>query len=177
MDTDREAVAKFISDEAELLDMGVSRHLASIWSTKTFRSNNAHSKMLGLMLTQTHPRDLISGQNVRLSEALAWQNNREYHHIFPRAYLSSRGYTPNKINALCNFALISSGSNKQISDSKPSVYLPECAARLGQDLKKVLESNLISEVAYEAALRDDFDAFSIARTETLNQYANSLCGW
>ena len=177
MDTDREAVSKFINGETTSLDMGISKYHASTWSTKTFRSNNAHAKMLGLMLTQTHPRDLISGQNVKLSEALAWQNNKEYHHIFPKAYLSSKGYTSNRINALCNFALISSASNKQISDSKPSAYFSECANRLGQELKTVLESNLISEAACEAALRDDFEKFTIERTKTLNAYADTLCGW
>lgn len=177
MDTDRSLVGRFTSGEVEDLDPGVSRPHSSIWTSKGFRANNAHSKMLGLMLTQKGTLDLVSGQKVDLREALAWQNGKEYHHIFPKAYLTSKGYSPNKINALCNFALISSASNKQISDTKPSIYLKECAARLGEDFKLVLESNLINARALEAALADDFDAFTATRAASLDEYTNRLCGW
>jgi hypothetical protein len=177
MDTDREAVARFVGGQSDSLDMGVVRPHSSIWSSKAFRANNAHSKMLGLMLTHTRPLDLISGQKLDLKEALAWQNSKEYHHIFPRAFLVAKGCQPNKINALCNFALISSSSNKLISDMNPSVYFRECASRLGEDFQSVLVSNLISDTAFKAALADDFDAFSSARAATLSDYANELCGW
>jgi hypothetical protein len=177
MDTDRDAVAQFVDGRSDNLEIGVVRPHSSIWSSKAFRANNAHSKMLGLMLTQTRPLDLISGQKLDLKEALAWQNGKEYHHIFPRAFLAAKGYQPNKINALCNFALISSSSNKLISDMNPSVYFKDSAARLGNDFQSVLVSNLVSDTALKAALADDFDAFSSARTATLSEYANKLCGW
>lgn len=178
MDTDREAVAAFATGQSPELEVPVSKPNNLLWSTKGFRSNNAHSKMLGLMLTQNLPQDLVSGQKISLAAALAWQNNKEYHHIFPKAYLAGMAVPPNRINALCNFALISSSSNKIISDEKPSVYLAKCRATMGgEHFSSVLASNLISEEALYAALDDDFDAFTAARAKSLGDYADSLCGW
>ena len=175
MDADKKAIERFVGDHDTALDIGNAPPNANIWKTRTFRGNTSLSKLLGLLLAQNDPRDLVTGQKVTLKEALAWQNSKEYHHIFPKAYLKGK-FEPSAINCLANFALLSSVSNKKISDAKPSTYFVECQNELGGDFATVMESNLISEAAVTCALADDFIGFVNERADTIHAYAKELCG-
>lgn len=177
MDADIKSIEDFITGETDELSIGSNRPTPNIWKSRTFRANTSLSKLLGLLLTQNSPADLVTGQNVLLGTALAWQNSKEYHHIFPKAYLNAQGYPTSEINSLANFALLSSSSNKAISNRRPSEYIPECAENLGDQFEFVLRSNLISEVAYQHLITDDFKSFREQRALDLHAFAMSLAGW
>ena len=177
MDADIKSIEDFVSGKSEELAIGTGSPTPNIWKTRTFRANTSLSKLLGLLLTQNNPADLVTGQAVSLGAALAWQNSKEYHHIFPRAYLASLNRPPAEINSLANFALLSSASNKIISDRRPSEYFPECAEKLGTRFEAVLRSNVISQTAHDHLLVDDFDGFREQRASDLHALAMSLAGW
>lgn len=176
MASDLALVSAFSARKNPDLDPGFSKPRLESWVSRQFRLNTAHAKVLALMLTHNQPRDLVTGQAVTLDDALAWENAREYHHIFPDAYLKEK-YSRDQRSALANFALISSASNKTISDKAPAEYFLELKSTLGQDFDAVMESNLISKDAVDAALENDFDAFIWERAETLQSFALTLCGW
>lgn len=73
--------------------------------------------------------------------------------------------------------MLTSASNKAISDSAPSLYLPSIAKTAGSKLPALLASNLIPEKAFEAALKDDFDTFSRLRSEYIHQAVLEKTGW
>lgn len=177
MDTDLKAIDDFISEKTPNLMIGDGAPPKNIWRRRSFRANTSLSKLLGLLLTQNTPYDLINGTEVKLTKALAWQNSKEYHHIFPKAYLNSIGASTSDTNALANFALISSASNKNISDTKPSVYVPKLQIEHGQDFSRICESNLLSGDCVAAAIADNFPDFLEARSTVLHKFALSLAGW
>ena len=45
-----------------------------LWSTKQFRGNNAHAKLLAIVLSHHRPIDMLSGQRLDTDKALAWSN-------------------------------------------------------------------------------------------------------
>jgi hypothetical protein len=139
--------------------------------------NNAHAKLLAIVLAHHHPLDLLTGQAIDVSKALAWINAKEFHHFFPRKFLEKRGLRQQKINSLANFIMLTSASNKEISDSAPSIYLPKIVKASGDKLPKLLASNLIPQGAFEAALKDDFDAFLRLRSEHIHQAVLEKTGW
>jgi hypothetical protein len=54
----------------------------------------------------------------------------ERHHLFPRAYLETLGLTSTRdTNQIANFALVEWADNIDISDTPPSGYFPQYAAR------------------------------------------------
>jgi hypothetical protein len=58
----------------------------------------------------------------------------ERHHLFPRAWLESQGHSDLKvINQLANLALLEWPENISISDSPPSIYVPELRHRFKAD--------------------------------------------
>ena len=60
----------------------------------------------------------------------------ERHHLFPKAWLNKNGITEQtSTNQIANFALVEWSDNISISDSEPSIYLPQYLDRLTPDEK------------------------------------------
>src|SRR5262249_8838703 len=144
---------------------------------RAFRMNNAHSKVLALILAYQSPKDFLSGMQIDVDKALAWQNGKEFHHFFPQAFLKSKGVSSQKASSLANMVYLSSVSNKAISDRAPSDYVAALLKDHGEDAKGWLASNLVGPEAIEAALKDDFDGFLAARSAEINARAIQLGGW
>jgi hypothetical protein len=70
--------------------------------------------------------------------------------------------------------MLSSASNKFISARAPSDYLREVQDAAKGDLTSWLDSNLISDAAFQAALRDDYYGFLLERSRTINETVNRL---
>lgn len=88
-----------------------------------------------------------------------------------------KGVDSRKANALGNFVMLTAASNKKITNRAPSNYLKDAAAQLGATFKVALETNLISDGAYAAALEDDYDIFLLERSKTISKRIGELTGW
>ncbi|MFY7896666.1 MAG: hypothetical protein ACOVP8_10570, partial [Phycisphaerales bacterium] len=148
-----------------------------LWVSRAFRGNNAHSKILAILLAYQGPKDFLTGQTIDVDKALAWQNNKEFHHFFPQAFLRTKGVSASRISSLANMVYLSSASNKLISDRAPSEYVSKLIAEHGATARDWLASNLIDETATDAALADDYDAFLAARANAINERAKKCAGW
>jgi hypothetical protein len=177
MASDLAAVITFAQGASTEIEIPTQKTDSKLWATRSFRLNNAHSKILALILAYQKPKDLLTGISVDVSKALAWQNAKEFHHFFPQAYLKEKGVPITKASSLANIVYLSSASNKAISDRAPSDYLKELLDQHGNEAKQWLQSNLVDEVALQAALKDDYDAFIQARATTINDVAVNLAGW
>ena len=68
----------------------------------------------------------------------------EKHHLFPKAYLKSKGYTDARINQMANYAFIDWKDNAYILDDAPSVYYPVvCEGRSEEDILRMEEENAL----------------------------------
>ena len=58
----------------------------------------------------------------------------ERHHLFPKAYLASRGITDNaRVNAIANMAFVDWADNSAISSKPPQEYWPQMTPRMDAD--------------------------------------------
>ena len=57
------------------------------WGSVQFRSNVARSRAFILALASANPRNLANGMAIDIEYALSSYNKKEYHHVYPRAYL------------------------------------------------------------------------------------------
>jgi len=103
MASDLKAVHEFAKGATAEISLAVPKPKADIWLTRTFRLNNAHAKLLAIVLAHHDPIDMLTGQRLDISRALAWINIKEFHHIFPRAYLEREGERQEKIGSLAQF--------------------------------------------------------------------------
>ena len=132
-----------------------------------FRLNKASSKSYSLLLAINNPKSLLDGTSVNTKSVLSIVNKNEFHHIFPKNYLSSAGYTDKDINKHSNICMLTMIDNRKISNKKPSIYFKDLQESLGDKLEDVLESNYISKEAFDAALQDDYEKFIQIRSNIL----------
>jgi len=177
MTSDQHAVAAFAEGKTDSITPALAKPRSDIWKTRVFRRDNAHAKLLAIVLAHHHPMDLLTLQAIDITKALAWTNAKEFHHFFPKKFLERRGESQGKINCLANIVMLTSASNKIISDLAPSTYLVQVAKESGERLPEILESNLIPRAAFEAALRDDFDSFLELRSQYIHDAVLSKAGW
>ncbi|EKT4504769.1 MULTISPECIES: DUF262 domain-containing protein [Pseudomonas] len=100
---------------------------------------------------------------------------REYHHVFPHAWLKELGIKEHEINRALNCALISWKTNRNISAKMPSAYVAERmeASSLGQpEIARRLESHLIPVAQLIA---NDYDGFIHTRAELIRKILCRLC--
>lgn len=140
----------------------------SLINTK-FSKGNSTTRALLLLMAQFSPRDLAKNVKVDLDNALSTYNRKEFHHVFPNAFLKKKGFTTNQIFSLVNFCFLPSDSNKQISKKSPSDYFFSIIDQT--EFNKILESNLfpLDKAIY---LKDDYLKFQERRAELiLNELA------
>jgi len=164
MDSDIELFDQFLSGNGE----GLGKYAYTVTGPQLVKQTFTRSSPLVrgflLLLAQNRPLDLVSCGVVDLGRALSEFNSKEYHHIFPRAYLKKRAFPSDRINSLCNFCFLTADSNKKISNRSPSDYFTEL---IPQDrLADVLDSNLmpLSKDVYE---KNDFDEFLNRRSQRI----------
>jgi hypothetical protein len=167
MAADQQAARDFAEGKTAHIETSATAPTEDVWKNQQFRLNTAHAKILSLLLAFNNPIDLMTGQNIDIDKALHYSNTREYHHFFPRDYLINNGVTQRRANVLANFVMLTADSNKVITNRAPSDYLTASRDVLGEDFKKALETNLISDAALAAALCDDFDMFVAERARTI----------
>jgi hypothetical protein len=71
----------------------------------SFNRRSIATKTFILLLADEKPLNFIQGTNISLENVLAIGNRKEFHHIFPKAYLEKldSDITNNQINCLANF--------------------------------------------------------------------------
>lgn len=131
-----------------------------------FKKGTAFSNSIICLLASKNPRNLITGTRIDISKALSNYNRKEFHHIFPVAYMKRKMVT-NSVNSVCNIVILSSSENKTISSKAPSKYFQQIEISLGDEYKNVLESNFIPTDDISGIKEDDYDFFLENRAEII----------
>ena len=112
------------------------------------RGNNAWNAYVA-SLNIMNAKILLSKSNLLVSKLFepGTDGNRkslEKHHLFPKAYLKSQGYSDAKINQMANYAFIDWKDNLDILDDAPSVYYPiVCAGLSDEQIRAMEEENAL----------------------------------
>ena len=124
------------------------------------RGNNAWNAYIA-SLNILNAKILFSKSNLLVSKLFepGTDGNRkslEKHHLFPKAYLKSQGYTDAKINQMANYAFIDWKDNMDILDSAPSIYYPiVCEGMTADEIRSMEEENALPH-SWENMSYEDF---------------------
>lgn len=176
MAADRDAVAEFAAGRTPTIDLAASRPQSNLWRRTPFRRDSPAAKVLTLMLSYARPVDLCTGQYIDTGKALSWSNDKEFHHFFPKDFLTTRQrYSADQANVCANLIMLSSVSNIWISNQATSGYLKTLCDEQGEEtIRARLRTCLVGDEAFEAAMHDDYDTFLKARAETLHDHLDAL---
>jgi len=117
-----------------------------------------------LLAAQYGPLDLCNGVKIDIGRSLSTYNRKEYHHIFPKAYLKEKGFEILRINSIANFCFLPADSNKIIRMKEPADYfytiIPE------NKFDEILYTNLLptDNLLYK---KNNFDKFLERRAELI----------
>lgn len=101
---------------------------------------------------------------------------REYHHLFPAAYLNKQGVGPDGANRSLNCALITWRTNRNISAKDPERYLTERSDGTGVGEKDVRQRLTTHLVPYDEMIAGNYPAFLDKRAELIHTKMSELCG-
>ena len=136
------------------------------FTQNAFRVNTVNSTTFVLMLAQRAPRSFVSGQLVALADVLRDYNRSEFHHLFPRAFLTQLGVPSAQHAQLANFAFISKADNVVLGGVAPSVYRD----RMPREIDNILDAALCPHNLFA----DNYPAFINERAPRLEEFANQL---
>lgn len=102
----------------------------------------------------------------------------EKHHVFPAAFLRSKGYDSGLVDSIPNFCFIPDDLKRLIGDRAPSEYMREIRNRYDdeQEFQRVMRTHLIPVSSESAIWNDDYPRFLKQRGKLLIQEMRHLCG-
>ena len=144
------------------------------WLRISFRSNVSRSRAYILALAARRPRNLTNGSLIDPAEALSVYNKKQFHHIYPKAFLKAKDIGIDD-NLILNICMLAASANNKISDQDPSVYLPDCIKSLGTSADEVFESNLLPLPSKTNYVKLKYDAFLETRMKIVRDFVIDLC--
>ncbi len=138
-----------------------------ILKTTKFLRSNPFSRAFVVLLGNKMPLNLTNASCVDVGEALSSFNQKEYHHVFPEAFLEKKGVSSEKIDSLCNFCFLPADSNKLISDKAPSEYFDKIIPKT--KYKDILQSNLLP-FTKDIYFKDEYDKFLDERSQKIMEF-------
>jgi hypothetical protein len=139
-----------------------------------FRKNNSRSRGFTLALAKKHPKNLTNGSLIDTAEALSVYNKKQFHHIFPEAFL--RKLDPKlERSRLLNFCMLSALENNLVSDEDPATYLPRLIADHGTEAGSVLATNLMPSPDTYDYTKAELGSFLSARLPIVESWIGELC--
>jgi len=99
-------------------------------------------------------------------------SQREYHHLFPDAYLKGKGLKSKEIYLALNCGLVTWRTNRNMAAKAPSVYMNE-RMNVGEDeVERRLNSHLIG---LESLQSDDYAEFLESRSQLVHEAMIEIC--
>lgn len=136
---------------------------------KTWRINSTVAKATICLLAQQQPKSFLSGASIDLSETLSAYNARQFHHIYPKAYLNGIGIGFHEANVIANICMLTAADNNSISDAAPHDYFATINA--------ACKGDVFDRALVPARMRDGtkpYKEFVDARANRLAEAAQEL---
>ncbi|OOE73421.1 DUF262 domain-containing protein [Salinivibrio sp. ML290] len=130
--------------------------------SSTWRINSTAAKAALCLMAQLRPRSFLTGSEVDLGTVLSSYNARQFHHIYPKAYLAANGVNFHQANVISNICFLSASENNAISDKNPQEYFKDIP---DDHRTEIFEAALIPDEARNGDL--PFEDFITLRTEKL----------
>jgi len=137
-----------------------------------FSVGRSYIKAILCILAEQQPKSFDNNSIVRISnDWLKQANSKNYHHFFPKAYLTTKGVENTKINHIVNITIVDDYLNKRVIGSKsPSTYMKKFTRN--PELNETMKSHLI-DIETFGVLDDDYETFFAKRVKIISDRLKS----
>lgn len=136
------------------------------FTSTAFRMKAVNTATFVLLLAQQDPLSFVSGQPITLDTVLRTYNRSEFHHLYPRAFLTGADVPVAQQSVLANFCFLSKADNVSLGGVAPSAY----RARMPENSDEILRRCLCPISLFA----DDYDQFLAERGEMLERVAQEV---
>ena len=150
-------IENILENESPDYGWGIDLSPKFILENGWFNAGRSFIKAILCLYAYQIPKSFNDNSLVNISNYwLKRANSKNYHHFFPRSYLSKQGIDENKINNIVNITIVDDYLNKrEIRAKPPSVYM-RTFENGNPDLSDTMKTHLIS----------DLENFGICQTTT-----------
>lgn len=157
-----------ISNNEKPFDTPVGNIPDSIFQS-TWRINSTAAKAAVCLMAQMRPKSFLTGSEVDLGSVLSAYNARQFHHIYPKAYLNSLGITFHSANIIANICFLSANENNAIKDKDPHVYFKDIPS---DQIENIFDAAIIPKEARGGDI--SYSEFVKLRSRDLKALAQKL---
>ncbi|MFQ4138422.1 DUF262 domain-containing protein [Nodosilinea sp. PGN35] len=166
MNSDLDCMIAFSKGSYDLLEgYSLSIDQKTLISTK-FSKGHPYVRAFLLLMAMDKPLDLVRGTRIDVGDSLSEFNRKQYHHVFPQAFLKQRNFQSDKISSMVNYCFLPSDSNKRISSKAPSDYFFNVIPQ--SKYQDILQSNLLP-INKDIYRHNDYERFLEERAALLKQ--------
>ena len=142
-----------------------------------FRTSDAFCKAILCLYAYFQPESFKSGSKVIIdNSSLLRINSRNYHHFFPRGYLSKIDTPDWYANSVLNITLVDEYLNKRIIRARPpSEYMKEFAEE-NRNIDSTMKTHLIDDLDDYGIWNDDYETFINRRGERVLEELDKRLG-
>ena len=108
---------------------------------------------------------IVNIRNYWLKQA----NSKNYHHFFPRAYLSKKNVEDWKINNILNITIVDDYLNKREIRAKPPALYMKSFKKSNKTLTATMNSHLIGDLDVFGIWANDYDVFLAERAKLVSK--------
>ena len=176
MQEDIQRIKKSFASDGKPFAYPVHVTAEAVASTKMSTNASALRNATLCLLALKGPRSFKNNGSINVrDDFFSDLAKAERHHVFPVAYLKSKGISTSHVHFLPNFCFIPSDLNKEIGKKEPSQYLSDYRAE-NHGLLDTLASHLIPCTEDSPLWKDDFEGFIAARAELIADELNRMAG-
>jgi len=162
-------IDSILKGESPDYDWGLDTSADFLIANGWFSTGRSFVKAILCLYAFHGPESFNDGSRVNIrNNWLKQANSKNYHHFFPRAYLTKAGVEDARINNVLNITIVDDYLNKRkIRARAPSDYMKEFA-RSNDDLEGTMKTHLIGDLDAFGVWSDDYDVFIRERAEAVS---------
>lgn len=174
------AVESKLAQDIKRIDDIIDENLPSYdWSIDTsadfiiqngwFSAGRSYIKAILCIYAHQQPKSFIDDSIVNISNYwLKQANSKNYHHFFPKAYLSKKKEDEFYVNHIVNITIVDDYLNKrEIGAKAPSKYMDKFL-KTNPALSETMKSHLIDSLDEFGVWEDDYDSFFQKRADKIS---------
>ncbi|ABQ30008.1 DUF262 domain-containing protein [Acidiphilium cryptum] len=159
-----------LNDESPDYDWGVDVSPDFILENGWFNTSRSFVKAILCLYAHRAPKSFRDNSNVNISNNwLKQSNSKNYHHFFPKSYLSKKNEDDRRINNVVNITIVDDYLNKRDIGAKPPSRYMKTFAKENDEIDVTMKTHLIEDLDKFGIWVDDYDAFLTMRSKAISR--------